>query len=209
MVIIPPAPYEPPYVSVNPFGTNPQRHESPTTYFTPSPAPSSSSPATHPSPPSPPGPGHSGSRRSSSPAHSLPPPVVAHRYHRRPRYRDRLSWRHSLKHLFISLLALVFVKLPRQIYLHLLLRLPLLYFSRVSRLFEDANLSLPDIKRMAVANADQWQDGTPGALMTGWLPSDATVAPHLLNFRHSWEAFIDALLREWKTQNVVSALMLS
>jgi hypothetical protein len=89
------------------------------------------------------------------------------------------------------------------------LRLPILYFSRVSHLFEDANLSLPDIQRMAVANADQWKDGTPGALRTAWLPNDAAVAPNLLNFRHSWEAFIDALLREWKTQNVVSALMLS
>ncbi|KAF7354045.1 hypothetical protein MVEN_01091400 [Mycena venus] len=48
-----------------------------------------------------------------------------------------------------------------------------------------------------------------GALLTTWLPPDAAVPPHLLNFRHSWEGFIDSLLREWKTQNVVSALMLS
>ncbi|KAJ7142419.1 hypothetical protein C8R44DRAFT_602986 [Mycena epipterygia] len=45
--------------------------------------------------------------------------------------------------------------------------------------------------------------------MTAWIPDDAAVSPHLLNFRHSWEGFIDSLLREWKTQNVVSALMLS
>ncbi|KAJ7257248.1 hypothetical protein B0H12DRAFT_1015421, partial [Mycena haematopus] len=42
-----------------------------------------------------------------------------------------------------------------------------------------------------------------------WLPTDEAVSPHLLNFRHSWEGFIDSLLREWKTQNVVAALMLS
>lgn len=60
-----------------------------------------------------------------------------------------------------------------------------------------------------MANADQWKDGTPGALMTAWLPNDAAMSPNLLNFRHSWEGFIDSLLREWKTQNVVSALMLS
>ncbi|KAJ7290391.1 hypothetical protein C8J57DRAFT_997864, partial [Mycena rebaudengoi] len=104
---------------------------------------------------------------------------------------------------------LFFRKIPQQVYLHILLRLPMLYFSRVTRLFEDANLSLPDIRRMAVATAEQWKDGSPGALLTTWLPDDAIVSPHLLNFRHSWEGFIDSLLREWKTQNVVSALMLS
>jgi hypothetical protein len=62
---------------------------------------------------------------------------------------------------------------------------------------------------MAVANADQWKDGTPGALLTMWIPNDAAVSPQLLNFRHSWEGFIDSLLREWKTQNVIAALMLS
>ncbi|KAJ7738783.1 hypothetical protein B0H16DRAFT_1891250 [Mycena metata] len=103
----------------------------------------------------------------------------------------------------------IFLRLPLQIYMHLLLRLPLLYFSRVSRLFEDANLSTLDIRRMVVANAHQWKDGTPGSLMTMWLPEEAALSPNLHNFRHSWEAFIDSLMREWKTQNVVSALMLS
>ncbi|KAF8209643.1 hypothetical protein K438DRAFT_1711883 [Mycena galopus ATCC 62051] len=62
---------------------------------------------------------------------------------------------------------------------------------------------------MAVANAEQWQDNTPGALFTTRFSGEAAVSPHLMNFRHSWEGFIDSLLREWKTQNVVAALMLS
>ncbi|KAJ6549696.1 hypothetical protein B0H19DRAFT_873234, partial [Mycena capillaripes] len=33
--------------------------------------------------------------------------------------------------------------------------------------------------------------------------------PRLRRFNMSWEGFIDALLREWKTQNVISDLMLS
>ncbi|KAJ7725425.1 hypothetical protein DFH07DRAFT_252722 [Mycena maculata] len=206
VVIIPATRYEPPFVAVNPFGASPPRPGSPVTYYT---ANTSSSGHEHdrPSAESPPHPRSSGSRLSNSPPPSLPVlgPIIV-MSHRR---RTRRSWRHRLKHSLIFLLALVFVKLPRLIYINLLLRLPLLYFSRVTRLFEDANLSLPDIRRMAVANADQWKDGTPGALMTAWLPNDATVSPHLLNFRHSWEGFIDALLREWKTQNVVSALMLS
>lgn len=40
-----------------------------------------------------------------------------------------------------------------------------------------------------------------------WTPP--LVSPALVRFKHSWEAFIDSLLREWKTLNVVSALLLS
>ncbi len=38
--------------------------------------------------------------------------------------------------------------LPRLFYLHALLRLPALYFSRVARIFEDAEVSRPDVQRM-------------------------------------------------------------
>jgi hypothetical protein len=40
-----------------------------------------------------------------------------------------------------------------------------------------------------------------------WTPP--LVSPALVRFKNSWEAFIDSLLREWKTLNVVSALLLS
>ncbi|KAJ7664101.1 hypothetical protein B0H17DRAFT_1143835 [Mycena rosella] len=175
--------------------------------------PQVTSPESAPAQPSPPGSSNSnpgrGRRASRShypftpPPPSLPSPVSSHRHTRRP------SWHNRLTRLLLSTVLFIFVQIPRQIYLLLLLRLPSLYFSRVTRLFEDANLSLPDIRRMAVANADQWKDGTPGALITTWIPDDAAVSPSLLNFRHSWEGFIDSLLREWKTQNIVSALMLS
>lgn len=96
--------------------------------------------------------------------------------------------------------VLIFTTIPFQIDLFLLLRLPSLYFSRVSRLFEDANLSLPDIQRMAVINGDS---------MASWRPEVTDLPPRLRQFKMSWEGFIDALLQEWKTQNVISALMLS
>ncbi|KAJ6615543.1 hypothetical protein B0H10DRAFT_65422 [Mycena sp. CBHHK59/15] len=47
--------------------------------------------------------------------------------------------------------AFVTDTLLRQIYLHMLLRLPSLYFSRVARIFEDAEVSRPDIERMIEA----------------------------------------------------------
>jgi hypothetical protein len=40
-----------------------------------------------------------------------------------------------------------------------------------------------------------------------WTPP--AVSPALARFKNSWEAFIDNLMREWKTQNIVSALLLS
>ncbi|KAJ6467501.1 hypothetical protein C8R47DRAFT_813192 [Mycena vitilis] len=182
--------HEPAYVAVNPFSLNPPRA-------------------------SPPSPGFDHvkplwRRYSTGEASWLPPPASSRSDTCRSIWQKRLGlWQHHLKRLLIIVCVFIFIRIPHQVYLHILLRLPMLYFSRVSRLFEDANLSLPDIRRMAVANADQWKDGTPGSFLTAWIPYDAAVSPNLLNFRHSWEGFIDSLLREWKTQNVVSALMLS
>ncbi|KIY72501.1 hypothetical protein CYLTODRAFT_417889 [Cylindrobasidium torrendii FP15055 ss-10] len=136
--------------------------------------------------------------------------------------------------------------LPRFVYLYMLLCLPAMYFTRVSRIFQEADVSRPDIQRMIDAcsrpgynipmSADINREGTrraaaPPGLSTGIgimghvgsaaLLSDDTpltvaedwtapyVSPALVRFKHSWEAFIDSLLREWKTLNVVSALLLS
>ncbi|KAG6894776.1 hypothetical protein C0992_004732 [Termitomyces sp. T32_za158] len=44
------------------------------------------------------------------------------------------------------------------------------------------------------------------------LPEEWTtphVSPALIRFKNSWEVFVDSLIREWKTLNVVSALLLS
>ncbi|KAK7459515.1 hypothetical protein VKT23_009498 [Stygiomarasmius scandens] len=187
-------------------------------------------------------------------------------------------------------------KLSALIYLHLLLRLPSMYFSRVSRIFEDVEVSKPDIQRMvdtcrggsrfmAHGNANTNNinthhpntnihtnrpnsrtdrpansnlassftaanlaaagisiaspfGGTQGLPQTHThthtqthlspaaaasvvdidsvpmlpLPEEWTnqlVLPALMRFKLSWEAFVDSLMREWKTLNVVSALLLS
>ena len=144
--------------------------------------------------------------------------------------------------------------LPRELYLNLLLRLPAMYFSRVARIFEDADVSRPDIERMinnsggaggGMPTAPQasdpnasplLQDSMTGRLTPGAIPvtgvsaavgaataismmhmplpfpdewSPPLVSPALVRFKHSWENFIDSLLREWKTLNVVSALLAS
>ena len=108
--------------------------------------------------------------------------------------------------------------LPRQLYLCLLLRLPAVYFSRVARIFEDAEVSRNDMQRMiesnrpsklSTANRRGIDNAAPQVLPfpEDWTPP--AVSPALARFKNSWEEFIDSLLREWKTLNLVSALFCS
>ena len=119
--------------------------------------------------------------------------------------------------------AFLFDTLPRQAYLILLLGLPALYWSRVARVFEDAELSKPDVRRMIDASGSnafhiptfyQSPSRSRPVPLTHptllpfpdeWNPE--TVSPALVRFKHSWEQFVDSLLREWKTLNLVSALL--
>lgn len=126
--------------------------------------------------------------------------------------------------------------LPRQLYLYTLLRLPAFYFSRVARIFEDAEISKHEVQRMIEACAPAQADRSGatsavanvgmsmGAAMTEtpamlgfrsgnsvfpfpdiWDPP--SVSPGLSRFKYSWEVFVDSLLREWKTLNLVSVLL--
>ncbi|KAF9475835.1 hypothetical protein BDN70DRAFT_923746 [Pholiota conissans] len=163
----------------------------------------------------------------------------------------------SIQDFFQDVQIFVTDTFPREIYLNFLLRLPAMYFSRVARIYEDADVSRPDIQRMidnsggigsrgVSAPALQPPSGAthaspPLATVGGMLapgiasgiglsaqvsvapaatmihmplpfPDEWTppmVSPALIRFKHSWEAFIDSLLREWKTLNVVSALLAS
>lgn len=106
---------------------------------------------------------------------------------------------------------LAFDVLPRQVYLHLQLRLPSLYFSRVVRIYEDAAVSRPEIQRIINASERADTENVQGRTRIVGLPfTDEWVAsPALARFKRSWEGFVDSLVREWKTLNVLSALLLS
>ncbi|TFK34905.1 hypothetical protein BDQ12DRAFT_656329 [Crucibulum laeve] len=95
--------------------------------------------------------------------------------------------------------------LPEQVYLHLLLRLPSLYFGRVARIFEEADMTLPEIKKMALETASRGKNA-PFANMN-FEPEN--VPPAYESLKHTWENFIDSVMREWKTFNIVSVLLLS
>lgn len=88
--------------------------------------------------------------------------------------------------------------IPHQMYLLVLFRLPAAYFSRVARIFERADMSLPEIKRMVIEDAEK------------------DYFPHLSHRedRHdrlisSWGAFVDSSAREWETFNVILVLLMS
>ena len=170
----------------------------------------------------------------------------------------------SIKSFFQNAQYFIVDTLPRQVYLNFLLYIPAMYFSRVARIFEDAEVSKPDIQRMIDAlgrggtspgmmsmhggnnglpASGTWEpnilaQSTPAHIpmstfstpAPGMSPQGVTapvssvihmplpfpdewtpqlVSPALVRFKHSWEAFIDSLMREWKALNLVSALLAS
>ena len=117
-----------------------------------------------------------------------------------------------LESTFHNMTAYLFQTIPTMLYLCLLLRLPALYFSRVARVFENADLSQRDIDRMAVARVSQWgrhPEAAPPGIWQYEPQPDEKVSVTLLQFKSSWEHFVENLLKEWKTLNVVSALLTS
>jgi hypothetical protein len=98
------------------------------------------------------------------------------------------------------------------VYLHLLIRLPAFYFSRVSNVLNDARLSAHDMEAMALSSAEDWKKFSNQR--NGLLPLAAShgkwaVTPTLAHFKDSWEEFIGSLLREWKTLNIIAVLLIS
>ncbi|KAL1734200.1 hypothetical protein EV714DRAFT_269123 [Schizophyllum commune] len=166
----------------------------------------------------------SGSRSSSSSAYSGgdampeeiseperttpgPPPVDE-----KTPEKSRLNISMPLESTFHNITAYLFQTIPTMLYLCVLLRLPALYFSRVARVFENADLSQRDIDRMAVARVSQWgrhPEAAPPGIWQYEPQPDEKVSVTLLQFKSSWEHFVENLLKEWKTLNVVSALLTS
>jgi len=110
------------------------------------------------------------------------------------------------------ILAFFIDVIPRQIYLHLLLRIPNFYFSRVTRIFHVADLSTPKIEEMARKLDSKGIDGSVWSFAVQKVPFSTRNAPPyspIAVLKDSWEYFIDSVLREWKMLNIVSVLLLS
>jgi hypothetical protein len=100
--------------------------------------------------------------------------------------------------------------LPRQIYLYFLLCLPYMYFSRVAHIFEEAEISLPRIKQGVIDAARKAREQNSASDTThNWRLGTPSSNAAYLNLQRTWELFIDSLMREWKTLNIISVLLLS
>ncbi len=99
--------------------------------------------------------------------------------------------------------------MSHQIYLHALLRLPSLYFSRVARIFEEANLTLPDLKKMALTTKSHSFELTKRYDGIAFEDGIVNVPPQFQILKATWESFIDSIMREWKTFNIIAVLLLS
>ena len=103
-------------------------------------------------------------------------------------------------------LKFVLITFPTQMYLYILLRLPSLYFSRVAQIFEEADMTLPEIKKMALEMASQ---GLRREFELEMAFESCSVPPAYRRLTSVWESFIDSLMREWKTLNIISVLLLT
>ena len=116
-----------------------------------------------------------------------------------PPMDPEVDWHESVFNFFLT-------AFPKQMYLLILLRLPSLYFSRVARIFEEADMSLPEIKKMALETASRGLTHEFEFQMAFESPS---VPPAYKRLTLTWESFIDSVMREWKTFNIISVLLLS
>ena len=110
-------------------------------------------------------------------------------------------------HLMTYVAAFAFDTLPRQLYLHFLLRLPYMYFSRVTRIFEEAEMSMPQIKQGILDAAIQLKEPVKD-VADAWQLEPVESAQYS-KLQNTWQSFIDSLMREWKTLNIISVLLLS
>jgi hypothetical protein len=104
-------------------------------------------------------------------------------------------------------LTVIFEKFPQQLYMAMLLHLPALYFTRVSRILEDAELTMHKVRQLYkpaqhTAVAEPTSDEERAKEKEEELLSVA-------HFRMMWGLFVDSIVREWKTLNIISALLLS
>lgn len=101
----------------------------------------------------------------------------------------------------ISLFGLIYSYLSiSRLYLYFLLGVPGLYFTRVATVFEDANIHGHALEQMVLNNASARR--YPELVVSYDHPA-------FKRLNKSWTQFIDTLIKEWKTFNIISVLLLS
>ncbi|TFK68338.1 hypothetical protein BDN72DRAFT_960327 [Pluteus cervinus] len=95
----------------------------------------------------------------------------------------------------------------RQLYWHLLLRVPEVYWSRVSRMIQAADI--PDAELASLLyEVKVNHPGFASSCYTLPMSNAKWSSESYLQLEHSWENFLDSAMREWKIMNLVSVLLL-
>ena len=105
----------------------------------------------------------------------------------------------------IPVVPFIFTTLLGQAYVLVMLRLPLLYFTRVARIFEEADLSVGDLKHMALEAGLKSRGKTSSRYE---LEFQVQETPRYQTLKTTWGGFIDSVMQEWTTFNVISVLLL-
>ena len=92
-----------------------------------------------------------------------------------------------------NLLARIFATVPRFLYFSMFLFLPYFYHARVNQILRGVHLTENEL-------ASHYRSGHPPS---HWRPT------HWENVKVSWSAFVDSVVKEWGTLNLVSVLLLS
>ena len=94
----------------------------------------------------------------------------------------------DIKHLFR-----IFATIPRFLYFSMFLFLPFFYRTRVNQIFRGVRMTENEI-------ASRYASGLPPR---SWRPK------HWAEVKDSWTTFVDSVVKEWGTLNIVSVLLLS
>ncbi|KAE9390257.1 hypothetical protein BT96DRAFT_352138 [Gymnopus androsaceus JB14] len=96
----------------------------------------------------------------------------------------------------------------QQCYLMIFFRLPTLYQSRMLQVGSDSGIGSVDLHHMSTSFSAHWKPelmALPPA--PGGKGNSVVVSAELIKFQAAWGVLVDELLQEWKTFNIVAALL--
>jgi hypothetical protein len=104
----------------------------------------------------------------------------------------------------------LFDSIPRQVYSTVgFLQIPTFYQMRVFRAFEDVGMSIPEIRGAMLDITQQKLEGDNPDKTRPRRPSSKSDAKKFKKLLEAWKEFVETVVKEWETFNIISALLLS
>lgn len=104
----------------------------------------------------------------------------------------------------------VFDSIPHQVYSTVaFLQIPTFYQMRVFRAFEDVEISIPEIRGAMLDITQQKLEGDNPVKTRPRRPSSKSDAKKFKKLLEAWKEFVETVVKEWETFNIISALLLS